>query len=160
MYEVRNSTMALLRSKSPGSGVMASTKVIRRPHGVRRYPADAARVKVCEYALTSDQAASAEVKGLLADWEQYAEVDNADTFYREACSEKLLRRFTTVILNLLGRLMPGTPRNVSLLPNIDTILGPYDTVTFEDVTQRAITVLMKRADIYDSWWREARDKIV
>lgn len=127
---------------------------------IPNYPPDAARVKVCEYALTADQAASPEVKDLLTGWEAYAEVDNADTFYRETCSEKLLRRFTIVVLELLGRLMPGTPRNVSLLPNVETILGPYVTVTFEDVTQRAITVLMKRADIYDSWWREARDKIV
>jgi hypothetical protein len=32
------------------------------------------------------------VKDLLDGWELYAEVDNADSFYREVCSEKLLRR--------------------------------------------------------------------
>lgn len=127
---------------------------------IEGYPPDAARVKVCEYALTSAQAASDEIKDLLVGWEKYAEVDNADTFYKAACSEKLLRRFTAVTLDLLAKLMPNTPRNVSLLPSIDSILGPYESVTFEEVTQRAIVVLMKRPDIYDSWWREARDKIV
>jgi hypothetical protein len=124
------------------------------------YPPDAARVKVCEYALTQEQAASSEVKDLLEGWEGYAEVDNADSFYRDVCGEKLLRRFTTVILELLGQLMPNTPRNVALIPDISAVLGPYETLTFEEVTQRTITVLMKRADIYDSWWREAREKIV
>jgi len=124
------------------------------------YPPDAARVKVCEYALSPEQAASSEVKDLLDGWELYAEVDNADSFYREVCSEKLLRRFTTVILDLLAHLMPNTPRNLALMPDINAVLGPYESLTFEQVTQRAITVLMKRADIYDSWWREAREKIV
>jgi hypothetical protein len=124
------------------------------------YPPDAARVKVCEYALTPEQAASDEVKDLLAGWEVYAEVDNADSFYRDVCSEKLLRRFTAVTLELLGRLMPSTPRNIALMPDIKEVLGPYQSLTFEEVTRRAITVLMKRPDIYDSWWREAREKIV
>jgi len=124
------------------------------------YPPDAARVKVCEYALTPEQATSIEVKDLLEGWEGYAEVDNADSFYRDVCSEKLLRRFTRVILDLLGQLMPNTPRNLALMPDISAVLGPYETLTFEQVTQRTITVLMKRADSYDYWWREAREKIV
>ena len=124
------------------------------------YPPDAARVKVCEYALTPEQAASDEVKQLLADWEQYAEVDRADFFYRSVCSEKLLRRFTIVVLDLLQKLMPQTQRNVALMPDIETVLGPYQSLTFEEATQRALTVLMKRPDLYDSWWRDARTKLV
>ncbi len=126
---------------------------------VPSYPPDAARVKVCEYALTPEQAASSEVKQLLADWEQYAEVDRADSFYRDVCSEKLLRRFTNVILDLLPKIMPQTQRNVSLMPDIEAVLGPYGSLTLEEATQRAITVLMKRPDIYDSWWREARTRL-
>lgn len=126
---------------------------------IQGYPPDAARVKVCEFALTPEQAASSEVKHLLADWERYAEVDRADSFYRDVCSEKLLRRFTIVVLELLPKLMPQTQRNVSLMPDIEAVLGPYDSLTLEEATQRAITVLMKRPDIYDSWWREARKKL-
>jgi hypothetical protein len=45
------------------------------------------------------------------------------------------------------------------MPDIEAVLGPYDSLTLEEATQRAITVLMKRPDIYDSWWREARKKL-
>ena len=47
---------------------------------------------MCEYALTPQQAASSEVKDLLQDWEKYADIDHADAFYREVCSEKLLKQ--------------------------------------------------------------------
>jgi hypothetical protein len=128
--------------------------------GIPDYPPDAARVKVCEYALTPAQAASDEVKSLLAEWEKYAEIENADSVYREVCSEKLLQRFAAVILELLPQLMPQTQRNVAVMPDIESVLGPYENLTFEEATQRGITVLLKRPVYYDSWWREARRKIV
>jgi hypothetical protein len=124
------------------------------------YPPDAARVKVCEYALTPEQAALEFIKDLLAGWEQYADIEFAGSFYRDVCHEKLLRRLTTVVLDLLSTLMPNTPRNVSLLPNIDAATAPFETLSFEELTQRGIAILLLRPDFFDSWWREARNKLV
>ena len=124
------------------------------------YPPDAARVKVCEYALTPDQAASEHVKSLLVEWETYAEVENAESFYRDTCGEKLLRRFTAIIIDQIAKLMPQTPRNTALMPEIKSVLQPYENLTFEEATQRAIAVLLTRPDIYDSWWRVARTKLL
>lgn len=128
--------------------------------GIPGYPPDAARVKVCQYALSADQAASVHVKSLLQGWEEYAELENAESFYREACGEKLLRRFTAVIIERIAALMPQTQRNTTLMPDINSVLQPYENLTFEEATQRAIAVLLTRPDLYDSWWREARTKIV
>ena len=123
------------------------------------YPPDAARVKVCEYALTPEQASSNTVKELLAEWEKYSDIEHADSLYRDVCHEKLLRRLTTVVLGLIPALMPTTLRNVSLLPDIGAALAPFETLPFEEATQRAMVVLLQRPDIFDSWWREARKKL-
>lgn len=124
------------------------------------YPPDAARVKVCEYALTPEQADCDAIKDLMGEWEKYAEIDNAGFFYRDVCHEKLLRRFTVVVLELLGTLMPNTPRSVGLLPEIDAATAPFDSLTFEEITQRGMAILISRPDFFDSWWREARAKIL
>jgi hypothetical protein len=123
------------------------------------YPPDAARVKVCEYALTPEQANWDVIKGLMAEWEKYAEIENAGSFYRDVCHEKLLRRFTTVVIDLVATLMPNTPRNVGLLPDIAAATGPFESLTFEEVTQRGMAILLTRPDFFGSWWREARAKI-
>ena len=75
---------------------------------IKGYPPFAARVRVCQLSLTPEQAASDEMKGLLADWNQYANYDTSDSFYREVCSDKLLHRFTAAVLDLLPKLMPKT----------------------------------------------------
>jgi hypothetical protein len=123
------------------------------------YPPDAARVKVCEYALTPEQATSDVIRKFLTEWEQYAEIENAGSFYRDACHDKLLRRLTAVVMELLPNLMPATPRNASLLPGIDAATAPFETLTFEELTQRGMAILLLRPDFFDSWWREAREKI-
>lgn len=127
---------------------------------IEGYPPFAARVRVCQLALTPEQAASEEMKGLFADWGQYADFDTSDSFYREVCSDKLLQRFTAVVLDLLPKLMPKTQRNLGIMPKIEAVLGPYENLTFEEATVRAITVLLNRPDMYESWWREARSKLV
>jgi hypothetical protein len=71
-----------------------------------------------------------------------------------------LRRFTTVILNLLATLMPTTPRNTALLPTFEAATAPFETLTFEEAVQRAITVQLLRPDIFDSLWREAQTKMI
>lgn len=124
------------------------------------YPPDAARVKVCEYALTAEQAASDVIKDLLVEWERYAEIENAGSPYRDVCHEKLLRRLTAIVLNLLETRMPATPRNIVLLPDIDAATAPFETLTFEEVTQRGMAILLQRPDFFDSWWREVRNKLV
>lgn len=127
---------------------------------IENYPPNAARVRVCQLALTSEQAASDEMKNLFADWNQYADFDRSDSTYREFCNDKLLNRFTSVVLQILPQLMPNTQRNVKLMPKIDAALAPYESLTFEEATERAMAVLINRPEMYDSWWREARDKLV
>jgi hypothetical protein len=124
------------------------------------YPPDAARVKVCEYALTPDQAGSAPVKDLLKDWEAYAEIDNAPSSYRDVCHEKLLRRISTVVFDLISTLLLGTPRNTALLQTFEAATAPFESLTFEEATQRAIAIQLFRPDIFDSWWREAQKKMI
>ena len=127
--------------------------------GIPGYPPDAARVKVCEYALTQEQAECEIIRDLMAEWEKYAETENAGPVYRDVCHEKLLRRFTAVVLELLPTLMPNTPCSVGLLPEIRAATAPFDSLTFEEITQRGMAILISRPDFFDSWWREARAKI-
>lgn len=127
---------------------------------IENYPPNAARVRVCQLALTAEQAASDEMKSLFADWNEYADFDRSDSVYREFCNDKLLNRFTSVVLERLPQLMPNTQRNVKLMPKIEAALAPYENLTFEEATERAIAVLVNRPEMYDSWWREARDKLV
>lgn len=127
---------------------------------IEGYPPDAARVIVCEYALTTAQAASAPVNQLLANWKEYADIDNAPSFYRDVCHDKLLRRISTVVVNLISTVMPSTPKNAALLPTFEAATAPFDALTFEQATQRALAVQLFRPEIFDSWWRDAQKKMI
>lgn len=127
---------------------------------VEGYPPDAARVKVCEYASTDEQLASVPVKDLLKNWEDYADIDNAPSFYRDVCHDKLLRRLSACIVKLISTLMPNTPKSVSVLPTFEEATAPFDTLTFEEAAQRAIAIQVFKPAMFDSWWREAQKKLI
>jgi hypothetical protein len=126
---------------------------------IEGYPPDAARVRVCQYAMTTNQASSEVIKGLIEEWEKFADIPNAGTLYRDACHEKLLQRFTAVVLALLSDVMKTTPRNTNVLPDFNSATAPFDKLTFEEATQRSIAVLVQRPQDFDSWWKDARQKL-
>jgi hypothetical protein len=124
------------------------------------YPPDAARVRVCALALTADQANEPSTKHLLEEWEQYAQQFSDSQFYRDACPENLLRQFGQSVFAALASALPKLPKMQSPPPDVQVAFTPAKTISFEDAIQQGCAVLAWRRDNFESWWQDARTRLV
>jgi hypothetical protein len=124
------------------------------------YPPDAARVRVCASSLTTDQATEASTGQLLAEWEEYAQQFSDSQFYRDACGENLLKQLGQTVFTALASEMPNLPKHEASPPDVKVAFTPAQTLSFEDAIQQGCTVLAWNRDNFESWWQDARTRLV
>lgn len=124
------------------------------------YPPDAARVRVCALALSTNQANESSTKHLLAEWEEYALQFNDSQSYRDACPENLLRQFGQSVFATLASELPNLPRRQEPPPDVQVAFTPATTISFEDAIHQGCAVLAWRRDNFESWWQDARTRLV
>ena len=124
------------------------------------YPPDAARVRVCALALTADQANEPATKHLLEEWEEYAQQFSDSQFYRDACPEHLLRQFGQSVFAALALELPNLPKMQSPPPDVQVAFAPAKTISFEDAIHQGCAVLAWRRENFESWWQDARTRLV
>lgn len=124
------------------------------------YPPDAARVRVCASSLTTDQATEASTEHLLEEWKEYAQQFSDSQFYRDACGENLLKQLGQTVFAGLASEMPNLPKNEAPPPDVKVAFIPAQTLTFEDAIQQGCAVLAWNRDNFESWWQDARARLV
>jgi hypothetical protein len=124
------------------------------------HPPDAARVRVCVSALTANQAAEASTKHLLEEWEEYSQRFSDSQFYRDACPEKLLKQLGQAVFAGLSLEMPNLPKNEAPPPDVQIAFIPAQTLSFEDAIQQGCAVLAWNRENFESWWEDARARLV
>jgi hypothetical protein len=124
------------------------------------YPPDGARVRACAMMLSVDQANEASMQELQDEWEAYAQQFNHPLLYRDACSELLLRTLGQTVFHTLAKEMPGLRKCDDPLPDVQTAFVPSNTIRFEDAVQQGFAVLAWRRDNFESWWQDARSRLV
>lgn len=124
------------------------------------YPPDAARVRVCAWSLTADQANEASTKHLLAEWEEYAQQFSDSQSYRDACGEILLKQLGQTVFAQLAAAMPNLPKNETPPPDVKVAFTPTPTLSFEDAIQQGCSVLAWNRDNFESWWQDARTRLI
>ena len=161
--EATNATVSAISStvvKRAPSGTDASRRV-RSPAGSGCVPqTDAARVRVCASSLTTDQGNEASTKHLLAEWEEYSQQFSDSQFYRDACAENLLKQLGQTVFAGLATEMPNLPKNEAPPPDVKVAFTPTPTLTFEDAIQQGCAVLAWNRDNFESWWQDARARLV
>lgn len=124
------------------------------------YPPDAARVRACASVLTANQAAEAATKHLLEEWEEYSQRFSDSQFYRDACSENLLGQLGQAAFTGLSSEMPNLPKNEAPPPDVQVAFTPVQSLTLEEAIQRGCAVLAWNRDNFESWWEDARTRLV
>jgi hypothetical protein len=124
------------------------------------YPPDSARVRICAWSLTTGQANEASTKHLLAEWEEYAQQFSDSQFYRDACGEVLLKQLGKTVFAELAAEMPKLPKNEASPPDVKVAFTPTPTLSFEDAIQQGCSVLAWNRDNFESWWQDARTRLV
>ena len=124
------------------------------------YPPDAARVRICAASLTTSQATEASTELLLAEWEEYAQQFSDSQFYRDACGDNLLKHLGQTVFTALASEMPNLPKNEASPPDVKVAFTPAQTLSFEDAIQQGCAVLAWNRDNFESWWQDARTRLV
>lgn len=124
------------------------------------YPPDAARVRVCILALTSAQANEPSTKHLIAEWEEYAQQFSDSQPYREACPEKLLLQLCQTVFAAIASEMPALLKIQNPPSDVQVAFAPAKTISFEDAIHQGCAVLAWRRDNFESWWQDARTRLV
>jgi hypothetical protein len=124
------------------------------------YPPDAARVRACALALLANQANEPSTKHLLEEWEEYARQFSDSQSYRDACTENVLRQFGQSVFTTLASELPNLPRMQDPLPDVQVAFTPAKTISFEDAIHQGCAVLAWRRDNFESWWLDARTRLV
>lgn len=124
------------------------------------YPPDGARVRACALALLDDQADEVSTKHLLAEWEEYAQQFSDSQFYRDACTEPLLRLLGQSVFSALASEMPSLPKNEDPPHDVQMAFTPAQNVSFEDAIQQGCTVLAWNRDNFESWWQDVRTRLM
>jgi hypothetical protein len=124
------------------------------------YPPDAARVRVCALLLTADQASDAATKHLLTEWREYAQQFTDSQLYRDACPENLLRQLGESVFASLASELPNLSKMQRPPPDVQVAFAPAKTISFEDAIHQGCAVLAWRRDNFESWWQDARTRLV
>lgn len=124
------------------------------------YPPDGARVRACAMMLSANQAGEASMQELQEEWEEYAQQFNHPLLYRDACADLLLRTLGQTVFTTLAREIPALPKCDDPLPDVQTAFVPSNSIRFEDAVQQGFAVLAWRRDNFESWWQDARSRLI
>jgi hypothetical protein len=124
------------------------------------YPPDAARVRACELALNTAQAADAQTQNLMQEWEDYAARFPESQYCRDACPKELLRALAESVFTTLAVEAPKLPKLSVPPPDVSVAFTPAQSITLEDAIQQGMSVLSWHRDNFESWWQDAVKRLV
>jgi hypothetical protein len=119
------------------------------------HPPGAARVSMCERALSPMQRGHALVRDTLGDWHNFVAKSTPDASYQRCCPPALLQILADRVNELIATHLPAVPRYTKPLTTLDEARVIPTQLPLEDAINAGHVVLLASPTEFPSWWKSA-----